>query len=52
MKKSLICFKKFNKIYYKRPNCISFLKDRDQIETTKKLDDQLNIFKRKHELKE
>jgi len=35
MKESLIYFKKFKEIDRKRPNCISFSKNWDQIETKK-----------------
>jgi len=48
MKQSLIRFKKFN---VKDQIALVFKKNWDQIET-KKLEDQLNIFIRKHELKE
>ena len=51
MKRSLICFEEFYEIYHKRSNYINFFKNRDQIEL-KKLEDQLNIFKPKHESKE
>jgi len=47
MKESLYRFKRFKEIDRKRPNCISFLKNQDKIETKKKLEDQLNIFKQK-----
>jgi len=51
MKKSFICFEEFNEIYSKRTNYISFSKIRTKLRL-KKLEDQLNIFKRKHESKE
>jgi len=35
MKESLIRFNKFKEIYRKRPNCISFSKNWNQIETKK-----------------
>ena len=51
MKESLYRFKRFKEIDRKRPNCISFLKNQDKIETKKKLEDQLNIFKQKSWIK-
>jgi len=35
MKESLIHFKRFKEIDSKKPNCISFLKNQDKIETKK-----------------
>jgi len=35
MKESLIHFKIFKEMYRKRPNCISFLKNQNQIKTKK-----------------